>query len=63
MKQYKDECDVCNKFDYCKGLNGLVVCRNCYENMKKENQAIADDVIVENQTSIYDFLQKNKTEY
>lgn len=56
MEHYKDECDVCNKFDYCKGLNGLVVCRNCYENMKKEDPVITDDVLDENQTSIYDFL-------
>jgi len=56
MEQYKDECDVCNKFDYCKGLNGLVVCSKCYENMKKEDPVITDNVTDENQTSIYDFL-------
>lgn len=30
-KTFKDQCDVCNKWDYCKGHNGLVLCNKCLE--------------------------------
>lgn len=33
MKQYKDKCDNCQKFDYCKGYNGKILCDDC---IKKE---------------------------
>lgn len=30
MKQtFKDQCDVCNKWTYCKGYKGLVLCNRC----------------------------------
>ena len=29
MKKYKDECDNCKKFDFCRGYNGRVLCEEC----------------------------------
>lgn len=28
-RTFKDQCDICNKFDYCKGYKGLVLCNKC----------------------------------
>lgn len=28
-KRYKDQCDICLKWDYCRGHNGLVLCNKC----------------------------------
>ena len=36
MKQYKDACDTCGKFDYCKGHDGKVLCPECIT--KQEEQ-------------------------
>lgn len=27
--RYKDQCDICNHFDYCSGYNGKVICEKC----------------------------------
>lgn len=37
-KKYKDQCDVCLKWDYCKGYRNKVLCENCIKN--KQNEAI-----------------------
>ena len=29
MKKFKDACDECGKFEYCKGYNGKVLCHEC----------------------------------
>lgn len=34
-KKYKDQCDECKAFNYCKGVNGKVLCPEC---AKKEEQ-------------------------
>lgn len=28
-RTFKDQCDVCGKWDYCKGFKGLVLCKKC----------------------------------
>lgn len=33
--KFKDTCDQCGKFDYCKGVNGKVLCQDCQH--KEEN--------------------------
>lgn len=30
--RYKDQCDICKKFAYCKGCNGKVLCEECQKN-------------------------------
>lgn len=66
MKKYKDQCDICNKWDYCKGHNGLVLCHKCLERelIKDKNKSLFEIVdkeikvieISKNQTTIFDFL-------
>lgn len=31
MKKFKDSCDNCHKFDFCRGYNGKVLCGKCIE--------------------------------
>jgi len=60
MKLYKDECDVCKKWDYCSGYNGLVLCSKCMakakenktESVKKENAN--DKQTAKKQISLFD---------
>ena len=27
--KFKDQCDICGNFDFCKGVNGQVICPKC----------------------------------
>lgn len=27
--KYKDQCDICKKFDYCRGFGNKVLCAEC----------------------------------
>lgn len=36
-KRYKDQCDECKKFDYCKGVEGKVLCQECAKKHEEEN--------------------------
>lgn len=36
-KKYKDQCDECKKFDYCKGVNGKVLCPECASKEEQNN--------------------------
>lgn len=29
LSKFKDKCDLCNKYSYCKGYEDLVLCSNC----------------------------------
>lgn len=63
-KMFKDQCDICNKFNYCKGFDGLVLCEKCISksklefNNKPKKDKIKDSeiIIIKGQTSIYDYL-------
>lgn len=35
--KFKDACDECNKFDYCKGYNGKVLCPVCIQKEEEKN--------------------------
>lgn len=35
-KKFKDQCDVCGQFDFCKGSNGLLLCPKCLKSQKEE---------------------------
>lgn len=48
--RFKDACDVCNTFNYCKGFNGKVLCPSC---IKKEYQKFKQNEQQE-QLSIFD---------
>ena len=48
--KFKDQCDGCNNFDYCRGYNGKVLCKSCIE---KEYQKLNQNKI-EKQLSIFD---------
>ena len=37
MQKFKDACDVCGKFDFCKGVEGKVLCSACLALVKKNN--------------------------
>lgn len=38
MIKFKDACDGCGKFDYCKGQeDGKVLCPACIESKEQEN--------------------------
>ena len=34
MQKFKDACDQCGKFDYCKGHDGKVLCPVCVDKEK-----------------------------
>jgi len=36
-KKFKDACDECGHFDFCKGYDGKVLCPECI-NKKEENK-------------------------
>lgn len=36
-KKYKDQCDECKAFNYCKGVNGKVLCPECAEKEEQNN--------------------------
>lgn len=38
MKKYKDACDECGKFDFCRGVEGRVLCPACEEKLKQEKE-------------------------
>lgn len=58
--KYKDKCDLCNKWDYCKGFRNLVLCDNCRKKETEQNQKEKTDdtapFIIKGQTNIYDYL-------
>lgn len=35
---FKDQCDLCNKFSYCKGYKGQVLCQECISKLKKDQK-------------------------
>jgi len=50
MKEYKDKCDKCGRFDYLKGVNNnQCLCNKCMQNMMY-------------QMSIFDMLKPQKNE-
>ena len=38
-KHFKDACDICGQFDYCKGYHGKVCCPRCIEKDKAKEKA------------------------
>jgi hypothetical protein len=60
MKLYKDECDVCNKWDYCSGYNGLVLCNKCISKAKEnkpepvKKESTNANQITKKQISLFD---------
>lgn len=52
MKKFKDQCDICKKFDYLKGYDNKCLCNNCikkYIPPKEEKQlSIFDLEVLEN---------------
>lgn len=49
--KFRDQCDVCNNFDYCSGYNGKVLCKSCIEKEVSES-----NIIIKGQMSIFDLL-------
>lgn len=37
-EKYKDACDNCGKFDYCKGYENKVLCPKCIEEVSKNEK-------------------------
>ena len=35
--KFKDACDKCGHFDYCKGYKGKVLCPNCIQKEEEKN--------------------------
>lgn len=35
--KFKDPCDACGKFNYCKGVNGKVLCPECAAKEEQNN--------------------------
>ena len=51
-RKFKDKCDLCNTFNFCKGFNGKVLCESCIQKqeskinlIKKEEQLTIFDLI------------------
>ena len=42
-KKYKDQCDVCLKWDYCEGYRNKVMCDNCIKIEQKTPVKIVGD--------------------
>lgn len=38
-KKYKDKCDCCNKFNYCRGYNDKVLCEECIKKEEYKNDS------------------------
>lgn len=36
-KEFKDQCDLCGKFDYCKGFDSMILCSKCLREQKKNS--------------------------
>lgn len=51
--KFKDKCDICDRYDFCKGHNGKVLCESCL--MRETSQVD----IVEGQMTIFDFIGGN----
>lgn len=34
--RYKDKCDICGKFDFCKGKDNKVLCQKCFNNQEQK---------------------------
>ena len=37
VEEFKDACDNCGKFNYCKGYKGKVLCEECIKKEEKNN--------------------------
>lgn len=35
-KKYKDQCDICLKWDYCRGYQEKVLCDDCRKEQEKK---------------------------
>lgn len=35
-KEFKDQCDLCNKFDYCRGFDDMILCQKCFKKLKEK---------------------------
>lgn len=55
MKALLEECDVCKRVDYCVEVNGLIVCSNCIQKLKEEENIDSEELYI-NQASIFDYL-------
>lgn len=38
--KFKDKCDLCNKWDYCKGYDHKVLCPTCIEKNKTKSTLV-----------------------
>lgn len=61
MKRFKDQCDNCGKFDYCKGVRDKLLCEKCRTAKKELDLSESefqkqDKSIPKGQTNIYDFI-------
>lgn len=62
--QYKDQCDCCNKFKYCKGYNNKVLCEECIKKIVNNNiieiEVVEEEnnqqVSIKDQTTIFDYI-------
>lgn len=41
--KYKDKCDICKKWDYCKGYKNKVLCERCIKIEKDKPIEIVGD--------------------
>lgn len=55
--KFKDKCDICNTYDYCKGYNDLVLCESCIT-----KELSIKPFVAEGQMSIFDYIGGNKDE-
>ena len=49
--KFKDQCDECNNFDYCRGYNGKVLCKSCIEKETPES-----NITIKGQLTIFDLI-------
>ena len=42
-KRFKDQCDICLKWEYCKGYKNKVLCENCFKKEQKKPIEIVGD--------------------
>ena len=53
---FKDQCDVCGKFDFLHGINGKCICENCFNRFCQKNDLNDKNLkkICEKQLTIFD---------
>ena len=49
--KFKNQCDGCNNFDYCRGYNGKVLCKSCIE-----KEILESNITIKGQLTVFNLI-------